>query len=172
MAKSFHLTNIEFYNDVGSSTYLHPTTVSVWCRQNFGPEGKILPRLWLPETGKPWAEGGVWLSGASRVFFADIFDAYVFKMRWLLTAREEAERREAVLQRMGKTYRDLLYGRYELLWPRSGSNIGEVMEWCHLHMGPPSRQPKIVRTGRWIDAGDAVYIRDANDAFAFKMRWG
>lgn len=171
MAKSYHLPYVRYYNSLGTEAYLDPTMISSWCRKNFGPPGRILPKLWCAETRDLWVEGGAWINGSNRVLFASDFDADVFELRWRSPPKTVA-RREAVLARLGKTYRDLLHGRYHLVRPRKGASLNEATEWCDAQFGPMSHQPKIVRTGRWIDMGDAFFIRDAADAVAFKLRWG
>lgn len=71
-------------------------------------------------------------------------------------------------------YKLFLYGRYELMWPAGGRSADEpeILEWCIEQFGRPARDPKLFRTPRWLQAADAAYFRDPDDAFIFKMRWG
>jgi hypothetical protein len=66
-----------------------------------------------------------------------------------------------------------LYRQFpHLIWTNDGASP-EMIEWCTEQFGPvlyPSHRSTYCN--RWIDAGDAFYFSDENDAFAFKMRWG
>jgi hypothetical protein len=56
----------------------------------------------------------------------------------------------------------------------SAAEYRAASEWCKEHLGPSvlTFDEQIDYTRRWARVGTTMHFRLADDAFAYKMRWG